>query len=1100
MSLPSKAASFAAGLLGLLLCGLGAASPASAAPEWRVDSLANTTVKPGGVITYHVIIQNVGDAHAPPTAGGDANNCVPGSPAPSDPAKCITLSGEFPAELTPLSADTLGGVGCKVTGQTIACQWSGSGVQQVTYFGPQSQRTVLMKAKVSKAATGTITSQFQVAGGEAANTATTVDPTRLSVDPTPFGIDAFDGGLSADPSRTPSTAAGAHPYEQWTEITFNTVTNPLPKVGELHPVESTRDVIVDLPPGLLGNATVPQRCSLADLVAGGLKPQPDCPEHAQVGTALLHLNDSGEGGNYGPYPLFNMEPPPGLAARFAFNFAGTVVSVDAGVSTEAGYALRASSRNIPEVANQGTSVVLWGTPGDPAHDRLRACQGKEPPLDSGESCPGPEAPRPFLRNPTSCGAPGVGLPTHLAIDSWEHPGVWEHASTRTHQLPSFPHDPAEWGPEQGMEGCGSVPFGPSFSASPTTRAADSPSGLEVEVTMPQQGLEEVGAISESDLRDASVKLPAGMAINPAAAAGLGSCSAAEIGLLSPLGQAPIRFSGAPHSCPDNSKVGSLEIETPVLDHSLQGAVYLAAQGDNPFESLLAIYLVVEDFDTGIVLKLPGRIVLGEGGQLETVFDDNPQLPFSRLRVSLYGGPRAALRTPAACGTHTATASFSPWSGGAAANLQSSFQIDQGCGGGFDPKLAAGTQNPLAAATSPFVLRVTREDGSQELGGLKVALPPGLTGYLKGIPYCPDAALAAVSGALGTGRAQEAAPSCPPASLLGTVTVGAGAGPNPFYTSSARAYLAGPYKGAPASLAVIAPAVAGPFDLGSVVVRNALQVDPTTAQIMVISDPLPSILHGIPLDLRDVRVNIDRDHFTLNPTNCDPMAIAATVTSTQGASAAPSVPFQAAGCDRLGFKPRLSLRLKGGTKRSQYPALTVVMLPRPGDANAARIQVALPHSEFLAQNHIRTICTRVQFAAESCPRGSVYGKVSAISPILDYPLQGKVYLRSSDNPLPDMVLALRGPAHQPIAIDAVGRIDSKDGGIRTTFPVLPDAPLTKVTVSFPGGKKGLLENSRDICKSIGRAAIGMNAHNAKSYGFAAPLKAKCPKQGRRSRRR
>jgi hypothetical protein len=300
--------------------------------------------------------------------------------------------------------------------------------------------------------------------------------------------------------------------------------------------------------------------------------------------------------------------------------------------------------------------------------------------------------------------------------------------------------------------------------------------------------------------------------------------------------------------------------------------------------------------------------------------------------------------------------------------------------------------------------------------------------------------------------------------------------------------------------VVAPAVAGPFDLGSVVVRNALRIDPRSAQLTVDSDPLPTILHGIPLDLRDVRVAIDRDHFTLNPTNCDPLSVGSRLTSTQGATATPAVGFQVDGCDRLGFRPRLALKLAGKTARTGHPALTAVLRPRAGNANAARIQVALPHSEFLAQSHIRTICTRVQFAAGKCPAGSVYGTVTATSPIVDYPLTGKIYLRSSDHPLPDMVLSLHGPPSQPIAIEAVGRIDSKNGGLRTTFEGLPDVPLTKATLRFPAGQKSLLENSVNICRATHRAEVDAQAHNARSQRFKVALRAKCGKGRHRGHRR
>jgi hypothetical protein len=339
----------------------------------------------------------------------------------------------------------------------------------------------------------------------------------------------------------------------------------------------------------------------------------------------------------------------------------------------------------------------------------------------------------------------------------------------------------------------------------------------------------------------------------------------------------------------------------------------------------------------------------------------------------------------------------------------------------------------------------------------------------------------------SGKAEQANPSCP-ASRIGSVTVGAGPGTNPFHTGG-TAYLAGPYKNAPLSVAVITPAVAGPFDLGTVVVRNALYVDPETAQGKVVSDPFPKMLDGVPLKLRSIAVRLDRPSFTLNPTNCSAMAVNATITSTDGASSNPTVPFQVGGCKDLGFKPDLKLSLKGGTKRSDYPALRAELnYPKGNYANIAKAVVSLPHSEFLAQNHIKTICTRVQFAADQCPAGSIYGFATATTPLLDQPLSGPVYLRSSSNPLPDLVAALHGQ----IDVDLVGRIDSKNGGIRTTFDAVPDAPVSKFVLTMQGGKKGLLENSKNLCNSVNKADVKFTAQNGMELNSKPVLSSKCKK--------
>lgn len=1040
-------------------------------------------------LAYRVVVDNAGDSDL--EAGAEpfsfSADLPPGLTA-------ISITQPLPLFLT---------WDCSSFAATLSCEATTGSIAPVGRAFP-----FVVTVAVDPGASGLLTAIFQVSGGGAPAAVATADPTRITTEPPVFGIDAFDQRASADAGGSLSGQAGGRPYGLTTSLDFNSVeapnpSQPSPLKGDPRPVEPVRDVVVDLPPGLLGNpAGIPQ-CSIVELTSGEATAiKPLCQPGSQLGTTLVRVDRRVAGGplkgvpvgaSVGPFPVYNMIPPPDAPARFGFVVAGSVVLIDIKLRSTGDYGASAVLSRIPEgLAVLGSDLTLWGVPSDPAHTPERACPGSVPPWEAQsdpETCSSQEPQVSFFRSPTSCEDEAAGSLATARADSWVDPGDFDEAGSAGHQAPGYPYPPSAWGAPQGPTGCAKVPFKPSFQAQPTTSSADSPSGLDVHLKVPQGCWDQRDTICQSDLRDAEVKLPAGMSINPASASGQAACSSAQVGLTTPVGRpAAIHFDEVPAACPPASKIGEVTIETPLLEEPLDGSVYLARQGDNPFGSLLAMYLVVEE--SGVVVKQAGEIRLAPGGQLTTVFHDAPQVPFSDLHVKLFGGVRAPLRTPSSCGTYTSQATLTPWSGKPASVLESAFAITDCAGGGFDPKLSAGTTNPLAGKTSPFVLRLQREDRSEELGALKIALPPGLLGYLKGIPYCGDSALGSVSGALGTGAGEEASPSCPAASRVGTVTVGAGAGPLPFYTSSGRAYLAGPYKGAPLSLAVVAPAVAGPFDLGSVVVRNAIRVDPRSARLTVASDPLPTILHGIPLDLRDVRVNIDRDHFTLNPTSCEEMQIGSTITGALGSSASPSQRFQVAGCDGLGFKPRLSLSLKGGTRRSKFPALTAVMRPRVGNANASTIQVTLPHSEFLAQGHIRTICTRVQFAADRCPQGSVYGRVTAFSPILDYPLYGNVYLRSSDHLLPDMVLALRGPAGQPIEIEAVGRIDSKNGGIRTTFSGLPDAPLSKVVLRLPGGKKSLLENHVDLCRKQHFATVKMDAQNGKVHDFRAALRPPC----------
>ncbi len=1046
------------------------ATAAAAQVRWEGTSTSNTAAAPGETLEFAVTLTNLGDVSSVGTT---------------------ELTATLPEGLIPTAVTNLAGFpigSCVIVAAVVTCEISESvPVNQKAGLGG----TFRLLADVDSGADGSETVYFEASGGGAPSPDFWADPVQISGEESPFGIDAFDA-LATDGDGSISTQAGRHPSQYSNSFDFNRHTDST--FGSRFPVEDARDVFVDLPPGFVGAVVDLPQCTLAQLANGTAVTdvRPACAPGSQLGIARIRIPE----GETNFVAIYNLAPPPGVPARFGLNVAGTLIVLDTHlVSDDDGYHLRVGSTGVAQaLAIDGNSLEFWGVPADPAHESQRSCAAQNPPSQGGTPCPSDAEPRAFFRNPTTCAGP-AGLTTTIAADSWQNPGDFALRSIQGHDLPGYSFPESEWGDPLGIEGCDEVPFEPTLDVDVTTNAADSPTGLSVDLGLPDDcwlpkatAEEAEEALCQSDLRSAAVTLPPGLALNPSAANGRKACSPAQAGVTSPVGRVPVAFDEAAVTCPDASKIGTVEVQTPLLDDPLGGAVYLAEQSHNPFGSLLAMYLVIEG--QGIRIKQAGRVQLGEDGQLTTVFEETPQTPFSNLHVELFGGPRAALRTPAACGTHTATAKLTPWSGTGTVQSQGSFQVSEGCGGGFDPKLSAGTETPLAGSSSPFNLRITRADATQEVAGLQIDLPPGLLSSLKGYAYCSDAALAAVSEDLGTGRAQEAAPACPASSLVGTVTVGAGAGVNPFYTTAGRAYLAGPYKGAPVSLAVIAPAVAGPFDLGSVLVRNAIYVDPTSSRLRIASDPIPTVLHGVPLDLRDVRVHYNQ---TLNPTSCEPFQVGSKITSAQGATASPSVHFQAAGCDRLGYKPRLVLRLKGGIKRSANPALTAVMRPRAGDANSGRIQVALPHSEFLAQAHIRTICTRVQFAANQCPKGSIYGRVSAVSPILDYVLTGNVYLRSSDNPLPDLVLALRGPAHQPVAIDAVGRIDQKDGGIRTTFSGLPDAPLTRVVLRMQGGEKSLLENSVNICRRPHRATVQMDGQNGKLRDFRPKLRVACGKR-------
>jgi hypothetical protein len=903
-----------------------------------------------------------------------------------------------------------------------------------------------------------------------------------------FGLTELEVSSTAQ-GGAPETQAGAHPFAFVTSLGVATEERP-PGSGEIFPVEELKDLRVAFPPGLVGKPTAAPRCTIEQFLASGEKTE--CPDDSAVGFAEITFG-GGEGEpRTAPAPLYNLDPAFGTVARLGFvveNLAPVMLSVR--VNPEPPHNVIATASNVSqEVFVLGARTTVWGVPADPAHDAQRGnC------LKNGGACPasGPQAP--FLSLPTDCAAP---LSFGFEADSWQRPSPagapYPFQATATVQDESAP--PNALSPT----GCASLKFEPTLEARPTTNVADSPSGLHVDLHVPQPNeAAEPGALRQADLRQTLVTLPPGLVINPSAANGLGSCSEQQVGYLGK------HEAGAPPGCPGSAKIGSAEVVTPLLDHPLKGSVYVATPYANPFGALLAIYIAIEDPATGIVVNIPGEVRPDPAtGQLRAAFRETPQLPFEDFKLEFNKGPYAPLRTPAACREYATESTMAPWSApeGSAVSGADRWAISAAPGGGAcpasqaalpnAPQLQAGAATPISGAFSPMVVRLRREDDSQEFSQLTLSPPPGLLARLAGVPYCPEAAIAAAAAKAGV--QEQASPSCPAASRVGGANIAAGAGPAPYWAHG-EAYLAGPYKGAPLSLAVITPAVAGPFDLGTVVVRVALHVDPETARITAVSDPIPSILAGIPLDVRSVNMIVDRPNFTLTGTSCDPLSFTGQLLSTQGDSASLADPYQLAECRRLAFKPKLGLRLFGPTHRRAHPKLRAVLrMPAGGQANIAHAVVALPHSEFLDQGHIRTICTRVQFAAKACPKGSVYGYAKAWSPLLDQPLQGPVYLRSSSHPLPDLVASLDGQIH----VELAGRIDSVHGGIRTSFESVPDAPVSKFVLSMQGGGKGLLINSTDICRGKHAASASFTAQNGKTKELRPAVKdGRC--HGRRPRK-
>ena len=940
-------------------------------------------------------------------------------------------------------------------------------------FDPGTVRTVT--AKVSGGGAGDAPAAAGCAAGIAACAS---EPVTIEPTPAPFGIIAasFTPDFVAANGVTPRRAAGGRPELLDVPFDFTTVddpqeTNPYWKAAS----EPIHDLSVDLPPGFLGDPTAVGECSAAAFVADA------CPRSSQVGFILLKTQLAtgtllpSSGIQSWTRPVYNLIHPDGVLSDLGFSILSNPVHIRAALDPANGYAITTEVPDLNETIDAySQKLTIWGVPADPVHDFQR-CLGAGDGFDTSKSCPSDGPLKPFLTMPFRCGTEMAMRFHHY--DSWLQIG--DYGSPIDRELGQFTD-------------CDQVPFAPSVSIAPTTNAADSPAGLDVQIELPQHNTCDPGPpvsceIATSPLKDASVVLPKGLTVNPASANGLGACSPAQIAL----------GSDDPVQCPDASKVASVQVTTPALPDPVPGTVYLATPHQNPFDSLLAGYIVLADPDRGLLVKIPGEISLdAASGQITGTFKDNPQLPFSEFELHFKGGAHASLITPPTCAEYTANAQFSPWSGNAAVSPTSSFAITQSpagaCAGAEaqlpnSPSFDAGPLSPVSKRYSPFVLHLRRQDGSQRFGAFNVTLPQGLTGKLAGTALCSDGALVAAQSKSGT--EEQAAPSCPAASHVGQVVAAAGAGPSPYHARG-DAYLAGPYKGAPISLAVITPAVAGPFDLGTIVIRTPLRIDPTTAQITAVSDPIPQMLEGIPTAVRSVHVIMDRPEFTLTGTSCNPAQLNGLLSSTLGQSVPLAVRYQLSDCTRLPFKPKMRLRLEGKTGRGGHPALTVVLEPRPGDANIASLSLAMPRSEFLDQGHIKTICTRVQFAADQCPAGAVYGQVTVSTPLLDYPLSGNVYLRSSSNVLPDLVPDLRGPAHQPIKVEAAGRTDSIRGGIRNTFDFVPDAPFTKLVTKLPGAKKGLLVNSRDICARTYRATVKYTAHNGLTYTDHPKLAVKC----------
>jgi hypothetical protein len=863
-----------------------------------------------------------------------------------------------------------------------------------------------------------------------------------------FGVESFATSITSDAEGAPATQAGSHPYALTTAIAFNHVVTAIEEPPRVRTYGDPRDIEVNLPAGIIVNPRATEaRCTEAELESG--RESSACPNAAAVGVFSIHL----DGIEVLDEPVYNMATPAGVPAELGFDAAGIGLIMHAGgrLRTGGDYGLSADISGIPDERRiYGLELTLWGDPSATSHDDERGlCADEEAKrifrtTGIRGSCPVERTAKPFLTLPTSC--TGESLATTMSTDSWQEPGALNPDGTPDLSDPRWQTATSSSPP---VTGCEKLDFSPRLTVGltePEPASAESPSGLSVDLTIPRE--EDVEGLAEADLKDATVTLPTGIAVSPSAAAGREACTPAEISL---------NNASAP-SCPDASILGAAKIVTPLLEAPLEGSIYLAQPYENvpafgspegPGGSLLALYVVAEG--DGVLVKLAGHVEADPGtGQLTVTFDNNPQLPFGELRLSLYGGPRALLVTPPVCGAYVAQSELTPWSGAPAVAESSNLEIDSGPNGGacpsghLDPSFTAGMASDQAGAFSAFSLTLSRRDGEERFGAVTVRMPPGLLGVLRNVARCPEP--------------QASEGTCPPASQIGEVRVGMGPGEDPLYLPEPgrlpnAMYLTGPYEGAPFGLSIVVPAIAGPFDLGTVSVRAAINVDPDTASLVITSDPLPAIEEGIPLDIRTIRTYVDRPDFMFNPTNCTPRTVAGSITSaaaSAGSSSSVSSPFQVANCASLPFAPKLTALTHARASKADGAYLHVKVVSGPGQANIAKVKVDLPKQLPSRLGTLQKACAAAVFETNpaACPAASIVGTATVITPMLGKPLAGPAYLVSHGAvALPALVMVLQG---EGIKLDLEGQTNIRKGVTSSTFRSLPDAPISTLDLVLPMG--------------------------------------------------
>ncbi len=1038
-------------------------APAFAGVLWRLDSnSAPTYLVPGNEARLIASASNLGDvtvlgSGAHPVRISDT---LPGNLQVRAGVSAGMIEGKLEANERTEAASTLVCAIEETHRKEVSCETT-STTQPVAPF--TELKVVIPVELLPGAATGeqntvSVSGGELLGGGLAPPGPALERPITVSGEATPFGVERYELAPEEEDGSS-DVRAGSHPFQLTTTLDLNETLAPesanqaflAPSAPAL-----AKDLSFRLPPGFLGNPQAVAQCPDVDFSSIGSNNVNACPADTAIGVALVTLNlPSPPLGVFSEaVPVFNLVPAAGEPARFGLEDTKVPIILDTSVRTGGDYGVDVTIKNTTQVAQLLQSrVTLWGDPGNPTHDHSRgwAClDGKEV---NGETCqpPGQRPSVPFLTLPTACLG---GLSTSMSGEAWS-------GAQASNQF-AFQNTAGE--PLASLQDCQAVPFDPSIGVQPVDEqqgqapqapvsSASTPTGLRVGVSLPADG----GGLGESAVRSTTVTLPAGMQLNPSAANGLSACSEAQVGYEGPGSDSdpfsagapePLRFSTAPAACPDASKVGVVQIKSPDLAHELQGAVFIAEQDNNPFGSLFALYIAAEDPASGVRVKLAGEVLLNEEtGQVTSTFKDTPQVPFEKLSLRFFEGSRASLATPASCGEFTTLASFSPWSAPTAVERSTTFAITSGPGGSpcsspepFQPAIQAGSANTQAGAFTSFSLTVAHRDGDQALRALSVHLPAGIAAILASVTPCPEP--------------QASLQQCGPESLIGHSTALAGLGSEPVALPG-TVYLTGPYQGAPFGIEVITPAVAGPFNLGIVTVRSRIEVDPHTAAVTITSDPIPTILKGVPAQIKTLNVTVERPAFEFNPTNCTPTQITATLTGAQGATTNTTYPFASTGCAGLPFHPSFTASTKGKTSKANGASLTVKVGSTPGQANIAKATVILPSTLPSRLTTIQKACIDRVFEANpaTCPEGSLVGSATVHTPVLRHTLTGPSYLVSHGGAaFPDLEFVLQG---EGITLILDGQTAIRKGITSSTFNSVPDAPVNTFETILPQGPHSAL---------------------------------------------